>query len=74
MADEKEAKLVVCTVCGAGSHRADWQDGKAHACDSHGEVAKAKAAVASGKVPFTQKETAPAPAAPPPDTGAKAAS
>lgn len=43
----KEAKLVVCYVCGAGSHREDWQDGAPHACDSHGEVEKAK--IASSK-------------------------
>jgi hypothetical protein len=39
------AKLVerFCVVCGQGSHRADWQDASAPACDSHSkdEVAAA---------------------------------
>lgn len=41
--EPKEAKLVHCFVCGAGSHRGDWQDGAEHACDSHSKVELAQA-------------------------------
>ena len=44
MADANVVKEVACFVCGQKSHRADWQDGKEHACDSHSanEIVKAK--------------------------------
>lgn len=54
----KEAKLVVCYVCGAGSHREDWQDGQPHACDSHTVVEKAKAASAGQDQATPAKKTA----------------
>ena len=38
-------KFVRCIVCDVGSHRLDWQNNPAPACDSHSEkeVAAAKA-------------------------------
>lgn len=49
---------VKCVVCGQGSTRSDWQDGKPHACDSH-SPAEVRAALAS-------QGFGPSPAAPPP--------
>ena len=74
-------KLVTCIVCGAGSHRDDWQDTGLHACVGHSKVEVAQArskyvkAVPPVKQPAPPVETAvqnPAnpttPAAPPVNT------
>jgi hypothetical protein len=51
------AELVKCVVCGAGSHREDWQSKANPACDSH---TKAEVAVA-----IAAKNPPPAPVSPP---------
>lgn len=59
--ETKTPELVHCFVCGAGSHRDDWQDGKAHACDSHSAVEQAAARSKTAKAqapPETLKASA----------------
>jgi hypothetical protein len=58
MTESKENKLVHCFVCGAGSHRDDWQDGAEHACDSHSKIELAQARSKQGSAEKEQSKTA----------------
>lgn len=52
-----------CVVCGAGSHRLDWQDKKNPSCDSHSQAEVMKAV--SAKTPVIVSPPPAVPVGPP---------